>query len=864
MITLCQDRQERERFLEILATALSAYPKQFHLLITLRSDFEPQFRNTPLEPYWTSSRFIVPEMGREELREAIEEPAYKRVIFFEPHNLVGQLIDEVVNMPGALPLLSFALSELYLKYLHRQEQAKLRGNTIERAITLSDYHELGGVTRSLTQRADWEYHALVNQDSTYAQTIRNVMLPMVAVGGELARRKVPESELNYPEPENTRVKRVIQQFLNSRLIVVGTDANHSTYFEPAHDALVRGWEKLLIWQKQAEEQLTLQRRLTQAALEWESLKTQNNDEQTPIFKRADRVLNWLDGQLSTIESLVNQISEQVVRRWQQTPDQQGRWREKSVQFLWNANPYLEVLNETLNSNDNWFNEVEAEFVQKSIQKKRQNVSWRRRIAIGVILSLSGLTTAALLYQRGSQIREARTLRSSAEINLADNQSLDSMVEILQAGNTLKNPLLKLFPPNSQLQRKIEGTLQTAIYTVRERNRLQGHERPVRSVVHSPDGRQLATSGDDGKVRLWNLPGEKLQEFGEQGGSIRSVQYSPQGQLLVTVGDNGLIGLWTLQGQLVKQWNTKQGKLQDVQFDPDGELVVSAADNGTIRLWNLQGELLREFKGHLNSVKSLSFHPNGQYIASASDDGTVRLWNLQGEELKTVISSQKPLTSLCFSPDGQFLVGTGEDSIVRVWSIKGKQASIIKEWNTKQGKLWDVQFTSDGQQIAIAGGDGTVRVLNLQGQELEKFVGHKGPVRSVSLSPDDRQLASSSDDTMVRIWNLQPVEFISREFDRSEPKRYTRNVSLSPDGKKKVVGNKDGIIGLYDSQDRLFKKFEGHLGKVNSVAFSSNSEKIVSGGEDGTIRVWNLDGKSIRIFQIYGPEVSSVMFSPDSQ
>ena len=112
-------------------------------------------------------------------------------------------------------------------------------------MTQTDYKELGGVTRSLTQQADQEYEALVNKDRAYAQTIHNVMLQMIAVGGELARRRVPLSELKYLEPENIRVQEVIHQFSAARLLIGGTNVDDNSYVEPAHDALVRGWQKLL-------------------------------------------------------------------------------------------------------------------------------------------------------------------------------------------------------------------------------------------------------------------------------------------------------------------------------------------------------------------------------------------------------------------------------------------------------------------------------------------------------------------------------------------------------------------------------------------------------------------------------------------
>jgi hypothetical protein len=190
-------------------------------VLSLRSDFEPQVRDaglkffptvlkkevgntdTELKKRWLNGRFIVPAMTRAELRQAIEKPAETRVMYFQPHDLVEQLINEVADMPGALPLLSFALSELYLKYLKRQWDAQNGGITIDRALTQEDYQALGGVILSLTQRADEEYQALVQENPAYSQVIRHVMLRMVALGGgELARRQVPLSELEYPPQKN--------------------------------------------------------------------------------------------------------------------------------------------------------------------------------------------------------------------------------------------------------------------------------------------------------------------------------------------------------------------------------------------------------------------------------------------------------------------------------------------------------------------------------------------------------------------------------------------------------------------------------------------------------------------------------------
>ncbi|NJN85645.1 MAG: hypothetical protein HC881_04165 [Leptolyngbyaceae cyanobacterium SL_7_1] len=231
LITLCQDRDERQEFLTMLVAAIDTHPTTLRVVLTLRSDFEPQLQDLNLKDKWQASRFFISMMDRQELREAIEKPAEKQAMYFEPHKLVEDLINEVFNMPGALPLLSYALSELYLKYLDRQQNAKLASQRIERAITQEDYNTVGGVIRSVTERANKVCETLGKE---YESIIPMVMLRMVATGsGELARRRVFLSELAYPADKAEKVKTVIAKFEEARLLIPNQDENGNSYVEPA-------------------------------------------------------------------------------------------------------------------------------------------------------------------------------------------------------------------------------------------------------------------------------------------------------------------------------------------------------------------------------------------------------------------------------------------------------------------------------------------------------------------------------------------------------------------------------------------------------------------------------------------------------
>ncbi|MGD9031005.1 MAG: caspase family protein, partial [Anaerolineae bacterium] len=153
LITLCRDDARRAHFSALLAEAVRSQPDAFRLVLTLRSDFEPQLaQETPLESGWLAARYVVPPMDQSDLRDVIEGPASVRVLYFEPPELVDKLINEVVQMPGALPLLSFTLSEMYLRYV--------RSGRDNRALTQGDYQALGGVIGSLRQRASEEHDAL--------------------------------------------------------------------------------------------------------------------------------------------------------------------------------------------------------------------------------------------------------------------------------------------------------------------------------------------------------------------------------------------------------------------------------------------------------------------------------------------------------------------------------------------------------------------------------------------------------------------------------------------------------------------------------------------------------------------------------
>lgn len=263
LITMESSAAELRDFFEQLARASQLAGERLRIVMTLRSDYEPHF--AALLPVQADSppRFLVPSLSREELRDVIEGPAVERVLYFEPPALVTRLIDEVADMPGALPLLSFALSEMYRSFLRRSPG--------DRTLRPQDM-AFNGVAGALSRRADEIYESL---DRPYQLVLRYLMLRMVTLeGGEPARRRVMLAELIYDGLQTERVNHVRKVMLDARLLVSGNDptsgngAQDASFVEPAHDKLVVGWPALKTFIKEERDSLPLQRRLTQAAKDW--------------------------------------------------------------------------------------------------------------------------------------------------------------------------------------------------------------------------------------------------------------------------------------------------------------------------------------------------------------------------------------------------------------------------------------------------------------------------------------------------------------------------------------------------------------------------------------------------------------------
>ena len=240
-------------FLDALAAAVEDPHSRLRVVLTLRADFydRPLGHRAMGELLRRGTEVITP-MSPDELERAIDGPAERVGVRFEP-GLLAEIVAEVAARAGALPLLQYALTELF-------EQR--RGAVVE----LTSYRAMGGVSGALVRRAEALYDGL---DAAAKSMARQVLLRLVTLGegDEVARRRVLRHELTALSARD--VDHVLDTFGRHRLLSFDRDpVTRGPTVEIAHEALLSEWDRVRSWIDEGREDMRRQRRLSSAATEW--------------------------------------------------------------------------------------------------------------------------------------------------------------------------------------------------------------------------------------------------------------------------------------------------------------------------------------------------------------------------------------------------------------------------------------------------------------------------------------------------------------------------------------------------------------------------------------------------------------------
>jgi WD40 repeat protein len=300
--------------------------------------------------------------------------------------------------------------------------------------------------------------------------------------------------------------------------------------------------------------------------------------------------------------------------------------------------------------------------------------------------------------------------------------------------------------------------------------LLGHTDIIDAISFSPDGSMVASSSDDGTIRLWST-------------TLRNEVGAWAGDLLATNTDATHLATFKLGGGLtIQTWDAAKdspfaasrllssvtlpisGDAYDgVGISPDFKYLATGQNDGTVQIWDAtSGKQLLSFKGHPSDAFLNRYSSDSTRILTTSyGDLTAKVWDIASalktgtpptHELISMSGHGNGINDAAFSPDGKRIAtGTTLDGLIRIWDeATGKELMTLSGHTSS---IFALAFSPDSEHLVSGSRDLTAKIWDVEtGKELFTLRGHQGQIRSVAFSPDGKVVATAGNDDTTKVWD----------------------------------------------------------------------------------------------------------------
>jgi WD40 repeat protein/serine/threonine protein kinase len=835
LFTACDSDAERAAFADTLGRVAADPEGRAVVVVALRADFYGRFAAYPgLAELLGANHVLVGPMQPSELRRAVELPAGRVGLRVEPE-LVDALVDDVEGEPGALPLLSTALLELWQK---RQNNA----------LALAAYRESGGVHGAVSRLAEGTYARIPDGRK---QLLRALMLRLVGEGAGDApvRRRAPLAELDLERNED--VADVVATLADSRLVTIGEGS-----VEVAHEALLREWPRLREWIEEDAEGRRLRRHITRAATEWDAAGRDRGE-----LYRGARLAAALDWTADHALDL-NQLEREFVTESREVSEQETKRARRTNRRLRALLAGVAVLLVAAAAGGIFAVIQRSEARDAATAQLAQRLGAQALVEEDLDLSLL-LARQAVAIEDSPQTRGyllAALRRAPAAIGImhGPGDALLRGIAISPDGKTLAvgggvvGEALQTIGFEGGVLFFDAGTYEQIGEPLRVADLAASLFPRVESLAYSPDGRTLAVGGDH-YVRLFNARTREQLAETAVGGVAMGMAFTNDGSQLVVLFPPGqAIDLGRDDAQIT---------IRDAAtLEPIGRSIKPEAFVGA-------------YVGFEYASPHFALTADDRSLITASEDGELVWWDLRSrKKTRTLKIEPGPgLHALALSPDG-LTAAVGIDRGIQLVDLGAGTVRTATRGLT--GSPSWVLFSPDGETVVSTNLDGTVTLWDVESATPRSTLpGHSNSVQQPVFSPDGGTLYTVSHDGTAIAWDLTGERGLGRPFTFTHDRTFSaagydgHPGEFSPDGRLIALGLKEEGIALWDARELtpVGAPLLETGGEVKTLAFSPDGRTLAAVTGGASLTLWDVGSRSL----LHGPLSAGgglllvgVSFSPD--
>ena len=823
--TACTDEDERAAFVRALTDAALDPRRNVVVVLALRADFYGRCAaDAELAELLGANHVLVGPLHADEFRRVIEQPALSVGVRIEP-DLSDRLVEEVLGEPGALPLLSTALLELW-------------DRRAGRTISLAAYAATGGVRGAVARLAESAYSELPSDRQPLVRAIL-LRLSGPGEGRAVVRRRVPLAEFDAERDEE--VASVLAALTERRLVTVSDGA-----VEVAHEALLREWPRFQEWLDEDREGRRLHAHLTEAAREWS-----DRERDTAELYRGARLsaaLDWTTEHTLELNELEREFVNTSRAENERELTRQRRQNRRLKALLAGAVVLLGVA----------IAAGVAALVARSNAQHSATVALARQLGAEAV-SEPRIDRAMLLAKEGVNLHRSTDTEGAL---------LSTLLRSPEATGTFTLPItarplqLALSPDGRTLAVSDNGANVRLYDTTTQRQRATvDHFGFTAPVTYTPNGSALVGAGGAAMPVVEVRDARTLRR-------VRVLRYDPRWYRVPTFGEGRY---------LVSPDGRTLYYVYDVER-PDGSEGQAFADRWDLRTGKLLSNASLGIDGDLRSA--LVDHGRTLVVVGATTAVFV-----DAETLRRVRSVALPRSGTfpraAVSPDGRTIaIGTERGSVAFLETATG---AVTPGAGSHTAQVQNMAFSVDGRKLVTTSDDGVVLVWDpATASPIERLEGHGGRVTGLAISRDGTTVFTSSLDGAVFRWDLGGEGRFGRSYSSTAPLPFQLGrdaqeapapLALSPDGSTFAVRAGASRVALFSTETaRRVQEFPVETGgDLIGMAWSSRGLLAVT-GNGGSVQLWEVGAQPQLVRRLRGLRsvngeaegVSAVAFSPDGR